>query len=81
MRKKLVKIGNSLSIILPMNEMNQLNLKAGDMVEIISNGEEIRIVPVNRIRPIRLGGLWKGLTISEEEIQQTRHEFSREPFS
>jgi len=74
MVKQLLKIGNSVAITIPSEEVAKLKLKPGDKVEIYSDGESLKIVPVRKIKPIKLGGLWKGLDISEEEIAEVRRE-------
>lgn len=80
MTRQLVKIGNSCGIILPAAEVKKLKLKPGDGVEIYSNGQEIRLIPINRIKPKKLGGLWKGVTISEEDLSAVRKESWKELF-
>ncbi len=74
MKRQIIKIGSSVGIILPAQEASRLKLKAGDEVEVVAEGEGLKIVPMNRIRPIRLRGLWKGVNLSEEEINEARHE-------
>ncbi len=74
MVKQLLKIGNSIALTIPSEEVAKLKLKPGDKVEIYSDGETLKIVPIRRIRPIKLGGLWKGEDISEEDIAEVRRE-------
>ena len=80
MAKQIFKIGNSLGLTIPTGEVKRLKLKPGDKVEFYSDGQSLRIVPVNRIRPIKLGGLWKGIDITEEEIAEMRREAWGERF-
>lgn len=72
MIKQLLKIGNSVAITIPAEEVVKLKLKPGDKVEIYSDGESLKIVPIRKIKPIKLRGLWKGLDISEEDIAEVR---------
>lgn len=74
MRRQVIKIGSSLGITLPTQETGRLRLKAGDEVELISEEQGLRLVPANRIKPIRLRGLWKGVDLSKEEIDEVRRE-------
>ena len=74
MVKQLLKIGNSVAITIPSEEVAKLGLKAGDKVEIYSDGQSLRVVPVRKIKPIKLGGLCKGEDISEEDIEEVRKE-------
>lgn len=74
MRRQVIKIGSSLGLILPAQEAGRLKLKAGDEVDVNFDGEGLKIVPINRIKPIHLQGLWKGIDLSEEEIDEARHE-------
>lgn len=74
MVKQLLKIGNSVAITIPAEEVAKLGLKAGDKVEIYSDGETLKIVPVRKIKPIKLGGIWEGINISEEDIAEARRE-------
>lgn len=74
MRRQVIKIGSSLGITLPAQEASRLKLKAGDEVEIIGEGNTLKIVPQTKIRAISLGGLWKGIDLSEEEIDEARRE-------
>ena len=80
MVKQLLKIGNSVAITIPSEEVAKLGLKAGDKVEIYSDGETLKIIPIRRIRAIKLGGLCKGLDISEEDIAEVRREMWRSTF-
>ncbi len=80
MVKQLLKIGNSVAITIPSEEVAKLKLKPGDKVEIYSDGETLKIVPVRKIRAIKLGGLWKGLDLSEEDIAEVRREMWGERF-
>ncbi len=74
MAKQIFKIGNSLGLTIPTGEVKRLKLKPGDKVEFYADGQSLRIVPLNRIRPVRLGGICKGVDISEEEIKEMRKE-------
>lgn len=74
MVRQLLKIGNSVALTLPPEETTRLKLKPGDKVEIYSDGHSLRIVPIRKIKPIRLGGICKGLDISEEDIAEARRE-------
>lgn len=40
------KIGNSEGVILPKELLNKLNLKAGDSVLVVQEGNELRVRPV-----------------------------------
>ncbi len=80
MVKQLLKIGNSVALTLPSEEVARLKLKPGDKVEIYSDGRSLRIVPVRKIKAIKLGGIWKGLDISEEDIAEARREMWGERF-
>ena len=80
MTKQILKIGNSVGLILPSKEVQKLKLKPGDKVEIFSDGNTLKIVPMRRIKAVALGGLCKGMDISEEDIAQARKEVWREPF-
>ncbi len=82
MAKQIIKIGNSLGLTLPSSEIGRLKLKPGDKVEIYSDGHSLRIVPIKRIKPIKLGGLWADahIDISEEDINQVRKEMWGERF-
>ena len=80
MAKQIIKIGNSLGLTIPSSEVERLKLKAGDKVEIYSDGHALRIVPAKRIKAIKLGGLWKGIDISEEDIAEIRREMWGERF-
>jgi antitoxin component of MazEF toxin-antitoxin module len=80
MVKQLLKIGNSVAITIPSEEVAKLRLKPGDQVEIFSDGESLKIVPIRKIKPIKLGGIWKGLDISEEDIAEARREMWGERF-
>lgn len=74
MTKKIIKIGSSLGLILPAEETQKLKLKPGDKVEVYSDGNTLKIVPVRKIKAVALGGLLKGVDISEEDIDQARRE-------
>ncbi|MBI2082805.1 MAG: AbrB/MazE/SpoVT family DNA-binding domain-containing protein [Deltaproteobacteria bacterium] len=74
MAKQLIRIGNSLGLTLPTNEVKRLNLKPGDKVEIYSDGKSLKIVPAIKIKPTKLAGLWKGIKITEEDISEVRRE-------
>ena len=74
MVKSLLKIGNSMAITLPPEEVRRLRLKPGDKVEIYSDGQALKIVPIRKIKAISLGGLCKGLDVSEETIEENRRE-------
>ena len=80
MVKQLLKIGNSIAITIPSEEVAKLKLKPGDKVEIYSDGESLKIVPIRKIRAIKLGGICKGLDISEEDIAEVRREMWRSTF-
>jgi antitoxin component of MazEF toxin-antitoxin module len=81
MMKQLLKIGNSVALTIPSEEVARLKLKPGDQVEIYSDGESLKIVPIRRIRAVKLGGLCKGLDISEEDIAEVRREMWRSTFN
>jgi antitoxin component of MazEF toxin-antitoxin module len=77
MIKKVIKIGNSHGITLPTELVHQLGWGVGDRIELFSNGSELRIVPVRKIRPVKIGGILKdvpGGDISLEEIKIQRRE-------
>lgn len=74
MVKSLLKIGNSVALTIPAEEVAKLKLKPGDKVEIYSDGESLKVVPIRKIRAVKLGGLWKGLDISEEDIAEVRRD-------
>ena len=74
MAKQLIKIGSSVGLTIPFAEVERLKLKPGDKVEIYSDGQSLRVVPVRKIKPIKLGGLCKGEDISEEDIEEVRKE-------
>lgn len=74
MVKQLLKIGNSVAVTIPAEEVAKLKLKPGDKVEFYSDGQSLRIVPIRKIKPIKLGGICKGLDISEEDIAEARRE-------
>lgn len=74
MAKQLIKIGNSIGLTLPTDEVQRLKLKPGDKVEVYSDGQSLRIVPARKIKAIKLGGLCKGEDISEEAIEEVRKE-------
>lgn len=80
MVKQLLKIGNSIALTIPAEEVTKLKLKPGDKVEIYSDGETLKIVPIRKIRPIKLGGLCKGFDVSEEDIAEVRREMWRSTF-
>lgn len=80
MVKQVIKIGNSCGLILPAEEVEKLHLKPGDKVEVYSDGTSLRIVPVARIKAVKLGNLWDGVNISEDELRTARREAWREPF-
>ena len=80
MVKQLLKIGNSIALTIHSEEVMKLKLKPGDKVEIYSDGETLKIVPVRKIKPIKLGGLCKGLDISEEDIADVRREIWKSTF-
>ena len=80
MAKQLIRIGNSVGLTLPTDEVKRLKLKAGDEVEVYSDGQSLKIVPVFRIKPVKLGGLCKGEKITEEDIAEVRREMWRYPF-
>ncbi len=71
---QIIKIGNSVGMTFPTSEVKRLNLKPGDKVEIYSDGESLRLVPVRKIKAIKLGGLLKGSDTSEEDIAEVRKE-------
>jgi antitoxin component of MazEF toxin-antitoxin module len=74
MVKQLLKIGNSVAITIPSEEVAKLKLKPGDKVEIYSDGESLKIVPIRKIKPVKLGGIWRGVDITEEDIAEARRE-------
>lgn len=74
MTKKLIRIGSSCGLILPSEEVTRLHLKPGDRVEIFSDGNTLKVVPIRKIRAVSLGGLWKALDIGEKEIKKARRE-------
>jgi len=74
MAKQLIRIGNSIGLTLPTSEVSRLKLKPGDKVEIYTDGQSLKLVPVRRIKPVKLGGLWRGTDISEEDISKIRRE-------
>lgn len=74
MAKQLIKIGNSLGITIPSSEVERLGLKPGDQVDVLSDGQALKIVPVKKIKAVKLGGLWKGIDITEEDIVEARRE-------
>lgn len=80
MQKRLIKLGNSCALTLPAEEVARLKLKPGDQVEVSSDGNALKIVPVRKIKAVALGGLFKGVEISEEDIREVRKEMWREPF-
>ena len=61
-------------MILPAQESARLRLKAGDEVEIVADENTLHIIPLTRIKPVSVGGLWKGVRLSEREINEARHE-------
>ncbi|MBI4374543.1 MAG: AbrB/MazE/SpoVT family DNA-binding domain-containing protein [Deltaproteobacteria bacterium] len=81
MAKQLIKICNSVGLTLPTNEVKRLNLKPGDKVEIYSDGKSMRIIPAVKIRAVKIGGLCKGESISEEDIAEVRREMWGKRFS
>lgn len=44
---KLRKIGNSIGLILPKNVIENLNLKEGDVLEILEGEKSIKLFPQN----------------------------------
>lgn len=74
MAKQLIKIGNSVGLTLPIGEVQRLKLKPGDKVEVYTDGHALRIVPVRKIKAIKLGGLCPGIDITEEDIEEVRRE-------
>jgi antitoxin component of MazEF toxin-antitoxin module len=80
MVKQLLKIGNSVALTIPAEEVAKLRLKPGDQVEIYSDGESLKIVPIRKIRAVKLGGLFKGMDISEEDIAEVRREMWKSTF-
>ena len=50
MVKQLLKIGNSVAVTIPAEEVAKLKLKPGDKVEFYSDGESLKIVPIRKIR-------------------------------
>ena len=44
---KLRKIGNSIGLILPKNVVEKLNLKEGDVLEVLGENESIKLLPQN----------------------------------
>lgn len=80
MVKQLIKIGSSCGLVLPAEALEQLQLKPGDKVDLLSDGVSLRIVPLTRVKPISLGGLWAGTEITEEDMAAVRKETWRDPF-
>ena len=74
MVKSLLKIGNSIAITLPPEEIKRLRLKPGDRVEIYADGQALRIVPLKKVKAIALGGVCKGVDLSEAAIAKVRRE-------
>ena len=44
---KLRKVGNSIGLILPKNVIDNLNLKEGDILEILEDKQSIKLLPQN----------------------------------
>lgn len=74
MKRQILKMGNSYGLTLPPEEVERLHLKPGDEVEIYSDGNALKIVPMTRIKAVSLEGLWKNIKISEEDISIARRE-------
>ncbi|MBF0106153.1 MAG: AbrB/MazE/SpoVT family DNA-binding domain-containing protein [Deltaproteobacteria bacterium] len=72
MHKQIIKIGSSLGLTLPVSEVEKLNLKAGDEVDLECEGGVLKIRPVKKVRAVSLGGLWKRLKISDADLTEAK---------
>jgi antitoxin component of MazEF toxin-antitoxin module len=70
------RIGNSIGCTLPKRLLDPLKLGAGDQVEAIEKNGKIELAPLKKIRPIKLGGLWKdaALDMDLEDFRRLRRE-------
>ena len=55
------KIGNSEGVIIPKDMLERLNLKSGDSVEIVEDGNAVRLVPASNDLQEQLAAARKGM--------------------
>lgn len=72
MHKQIIKIGSSLGITIPAKEAEKIGLKAGDSVKIEGDDEMLKIIPVHKIKPVSMAGLWRKIKITNADIKRMR---------
>ncbi len=72
MVRKLQKIGNSHGITIPKSILEKARISEDTEIELRLNKGKIEIVPVMRIRPLRLEGIWGKRSVSLKDLTEAR---------
>ncbi len=77
MKKEVIKIGNSLALIIPSAVAKQANLHAGDTVMVEAVDQAISIRRTNLVAPIDLRGKALRSKVTMQDIRQGRRAMTR----
>lgn len=79
MEKEVLKIGNSLAVIIPSPVAKSIGLRKGDKVNIRPVNDIIEINRLEQVKPINLRGLVKpiGKSPSLRDFKKLRREFTQ----